>query len=150
MKKTTKGDLIHLSKLGHFDLIVHGQNCFHGWKKGIAHSIGLNFPEAKKADLLTRYGDKKKLGGFSHAIITLECGKPLIVVNAYTQFEFGKGINLNLNALKSSFIAIAEAFPDRHIAYPKVGSGHAGGNWKEISSEIDSILINRDHTLVVF
>lgn len=150
MKKTLKGDLIHLAKQGNFDLIIHGQNCKHGWKKGIAHTIGLNFPEAKKADLNTIHGDKKKLGTYSHAIITLDTGKQLIVVNAYTQFNYGQGNHLNIRALESCFESIKNDFPHLHYAYPKIGAGLAGGNWKEINSVIENIFSNENHTLVVF
>lgn len=150
MKKTLKGDLIHLAKQGNFDLIINGQNCKHGWKKGIAHTIGLNFPESKKADLNTQYGDKKKLGDYSHAIVTLESGKPLIIVNAYTQFNYGRGNHLNINALKLSFEKIKNDFPNLHYAYPKIGAGLAGGNWFEINSVIEDVFSNQKHTLVVF
>lgn len=150
MKTTVKGDLIHLAKEGRFDLIVHGQNCFHGWKKGIAHSIGLNFPAAKKADLATIYGDKKKLGFFSSAEIELDCGKTIVVVNAYTQFRFGEGIHCNLNAIEKSMLAIAKAFPGLSIGYPKIGSGHAGGDWRAISPLIERAFEKHTSTLVIF
>jgi O-acetyl-ADP-ribose deacetylase (regulator of RNase III) len=51
--KTTKGNLIHLAKAGHFDVIVHGCNCFCAMGKGIARSIKLEFPEAYAADCTT-------------------------------------------------------------------------------------------------
>ncbi len=150
MKKTLKGDLIHFAKQGCFDLIIHGQNCKHGWKKGIAHTIGLHFPQAKKSDLETLYGDKKKLGSYSYANITLDSGKNLIVVNAYTQFNYGQGNHLNIKALESCFFKIKNDFPNLHYAYPKIGAGLAGGNWNQINTVIESIFHDQQHTLVVF
>ncbi len=150
MKKTLKGDLIHFAKQGCFDLIIHGQNCKHGWKKGIAHTIGLHFPQAKKSDLETLYGDKKKLGSYSYANITLDSGKNLIVVNAYTQFNYGQGNHLNIKALESCFLKIKNDFPNLHYAYPKIGAGLAGGNWNQINTVIEAIFQDQQHTLVVF
>ncbi len=150
MKTIIKGNLIHFAKQGYFDIIIHGQNCKHGWKKGIAHTIALKFPEAKKSDLNTPYGDKKKLGSYSYAVIMLESGKQLIVINAYTQFNYGQGNHLNLNALRSCFEKIKNDFPNLHYAYPKIGAGLAGGNWKDINSVIEDVFSQQKHTLVVF
>ena len=69
------GNLVTKAKDAQFDIIIHCQNCFHGWKKGIVTEIASTFPEAKEADLATCYGDKKKLGTYSSATINLEGGK---------------------------------------------------------------------------
>lgn len=148
-KHTIKGDLIKMAKNGDFDVIVHGQNCIHGWGAGIAKDIGRVFNAAKKADLSTKYGDKKKLGDYSYAVIKLDCGKKLVVVNAYTQYKYGQGVHLNMRALSQVFEKINKDFKNKNIAYPKIGAGRAGGKWKEISEVIDEKLVDLDHTLVV-
>lgn len=150
MLKIIKGDLVEMASKGDFDVIVHGQNCFHGWGAGIAKTIGRRFPQAKKADKETRFGDKKKLGTYSFAKVTLDCGKELIIVNAYTQYNFGQGLQLNYNALEKVMEKIAEDFSDLHVAYPKIGAGHAGGDWKKISASIDEKLEKLNRTLVIF
>lgn len=150
MLKTIKGDLVEMASKGDFDVIVHGQNCFHGWAAGIAKTIGRRFPQAKKADKETGFGDKKKLGTYSFSKITLDCGKDLIIVNAYTQFGFGKGLQLNYSALEKVMEQVAEDFSNLHVAYPKIGAGHAGGDWKKISAIIDKKLVKVNRTLVVF
>ena len=56
MKKTIKGNLITMSLLGDFDVIIHGQNCFHSWGAGIVKEIARSYPAAKVADLNTKKG----------------------------------------------------------------------------------------------
>jgi len=150
MKKTIKGNLITMSLLGDFDVIIHGQNCFHSWGAGIVKEIARSYPAAKVADLNTKKGDKKKLGTYSSAKITLNNGKELIVVNAYTQYSYGvKKCHLNDRALQEVFQKISVDFEGKKIAYPKIGAGRAGGDWKKISVVIDKEFENIDHTLVV-
>lgn len=148
-QNTIKGNLISLAKNGDFDVIIHGQNCIHGWGAGMAKDIARIFPQAKKADLATKNGDKKKLGTYSYANIMLDNGKELIVVNAYTQFKYGQGINVNYRAMEDVFILINENFKGKNLAYPKIGAGRAGGDWAKISKIIDSCLTENNHTLVV-
>ena len=85
--KTVHGDLIRLAQEGAFDLIVHGCNCFCTMGAGIAKSIKAAFPAAYEADLATPRGSRVKLGSCSYATIDRE-ESSLIVVNAYTQFDW--------------------------------------------------------------
>jgi O-acetyl-ADP-ribose deacetylase (regulator of RNase III) len=48
------------------------------------------------------------------------------------------------------FKAVKKKFSGQKIAYPKIGSGLARGNWKKIASIIDSQLAGEDHTLVEY
>jgi len=88
--KTIQGNLIHLSRNGGFDLIVHGCNSFCTMGAGIAKGIKAAFPQAYEADLATQRGDRAKLGTCTSAEID-QNGTPLIVVNAYTQFDWRGG-----------------------------------------------------------
>ncbi|HHJ3076692.1 TPA: phosphatase [Vibrio parahaemolyticus] len=144
------GNLVAKAKDAQFDVIIHCQNCFHGWKKGIVKEIASTFPEAKKADLATRYGDKKKLGTYSSATINLECGKTLVVANLYAQFSFGQGKHLKDKALRDCLMKINSDFAGLKIGYPLIGAGQAGGDWAEIEKIIDETLTDVDHQLVVF
>jgi len=54
---------------------------------GITKGIKAAFPQAYKADLATQRGDRAKLGTCTSAEID-QSGAPLIVVNAYTQFDW--------------------------------------------------------------
>ena len=100
--KTIYGDLIHLANDGDFDIIVHGCNCFCTMGAGIAKVIKAAFPQAYEADLATPRGDRAKLGTCSFAEIERD-GTPLIVVNAYTQFDWrGSGPKVDYDAVRSS------------------------------------------------
>jgi O-acetyl-ADP-ribose deacetylase (regulator of RNase III) len=148
--KKLQGDLIKLALNGEFDLIVHGCNCFCTMGAGIAKGIKLQFPEAYAADLDTRYGDKDKLGTVSWAKAKAYKGE-LIVVNAYTQYEFqGQSPLVDYDAIRTSFAQIKDKFPGLRIGYPLIGSGLAGGDWEKISQIIEEELDGEDHTLVVF
>lgn len=148
--KVTKGDLIQLARYGCFDVIVHGCNCFCTMGEGIAKQIKTFFPEALKADKATPVGAKIKLGSYSSAKITT--GKhTLIIVNAYTQFDFaGSDVLVEYNALSEVFSRIRKDFSGLRIAYPKIGAGLAGGDWDKISRIIDKELEGEDHTLVEY
>jgi O-acetyl-ADP-ribose deacetylase (regulator of RNase III) len=144
--KIVCGDLIELALEDQFDVIVHGCNCFCTMGSGIAKSIKSIFPEAYTADLYTLVGDKSKLGTITFATIG-----NLIVVNAYTQFDFG-GIQPNVNyvALRSCFKIIKQKFTGKRIGYPAIGVGLAGGYWEIISEIIDQELEGEDHTYVQY
>ncbi len=148
MKQTT-GDLITLALKGHFDVIVHGCNCFHKMGAGIAKPIAQLFPEAHSVDKATSKGDRTKLGTFSQAEIIRE-DVSFTIINAYTQFDYrGRGVKVDYIALEKCFQTIAQRFPTSRIGYPMIGAGLAGGDWNTISRSIDEALKDHDHTLVV-
>ena len=148
--KKVKGDLIKLALKGEFDVIIHGCNCFCAMGAGIAKTIKLKFPEAYTADLATAKGAKEKLGTFSSAKVNTSYGD-LIVVNAYTQFHWrGRGVKVDYEALREAFRKIKIEFSGLRIAYPAIGAGLAGGNWKTISTIIEEELVGEDHTFVEY
>jgi O-acetyl-ADP-ribose deacetylase (regulator of RNase III) len=148
--KKVKGDLIKLAKSGYFDLIVQGCNCFCTMNSGIAKTIKAEFPEAFEVDQYTKKGDKEKLGSYSFVEILID-DKKLIVVNAYTQFNYGKsGIYVSYDALREVFKKIKKNFSGKKIGYPAIGAGLAGGNWEKIYSIICEELNNEDHTFVEY
>ena len=151
--QTITGDLIALAQAGRFDVIVHGCNCFHAMGAGIARSIAASFPAALAADQATAYGSRDKLGTLSQAEV--RCGSHrLIIVNAYTQFDWkfdGKspGPLVDYSAVERCFQTIAARYRDARIGYPKIGAGLAGGDWAVLAPIIDRALDGSDHTLVV-
>src|SRR3954466_5564792 len=101
--KSIKGDLIRLAQEGKFDVIIHGCNCFGTMGAGIAKGIRAAFPGAYAADLVTPHGSRAKLGTCSFAEIPQGAGR-LIVVNAYTQFDWrGRGPKVDYDAVRSCF-----------------------------------------------
>jgi O-acetyl-ADP-ribose deacetylase (regulator of RNase III) len=148
--KTINGDLLELSREGHFDYILHGCNCFNTMGAGIALQIKNRYPEAYKADQKTILADTNKLGTFSYATIP-SCD--LIVVNLYTQFEPGRNFNLSAldlallrftNQLEGTFIE------DTRIGLPYIGAGIGGGNWTQIRKVIKKHLDKYDTTIVKY
>ena len=148
--KRVKGDLIALALGGHFDVIVHGCNCFCAMGGGIARTIKDTFPEAFGADAATEEGSRDKLGTYTKATI-IRGEARFVVVNAYTQYHFGGGGCLaDYDAIQSVFKKIRQGFPGKRIGYPLIGAGLAGGDWEIISEIIDGALEGEDHTLVEF
>lgn len=149
--KIIKGDLIHLAKNGTFDVIIHGCNCFNNMGVGIAKQIKQEFPEAYNADLATKKGDKKKLGSYTTA--TIPKYNNLIVINAYTQYHYGGGknqIQADYAAIQNVFNLLKVKYSGLKFGYPKIGAGHAKGDWNIISNIIDQEFFYQDHTLVEY
>ena len=144
-----KGDLIHLALLGEFDVIIHGANCQCTMRSGIAKSIREKFPEVYEVDTKTIKGSREKLGTISFVKIN---NSSLVVVNAYTQFNYGRSGNqyVDYEAIRSAMKAIKLAFPDKKIGYPKIGAGLGGGDWEIISKIINEELKGENHTLVEY
>ena len=144
-----EGDLLDLAEAGRFDVIVHGCNCFHAMGAGIARAIAARWPAALEADRRTPEGDRAKLGTLSTAEVSVD-GRPLDIVNAYTQFEAGgPGRLADYDAIAACFVEVARRFGDARIGYPMIGAGLAGGDWAEIAPRIDAALRGCDHALVV-
>lgn len=141
-----KGDLLEMALNGGFDVIVQGCNCHNTMGGGIAYTISKKFPKAVIADNKTIRGDRSKLGTYT---IAEEHG--VIVVNAYTQYDFGTDkVNVDYDAIRSAFKSIKKEFGDKRIGYPLIGCGLAGGNWDIVSKIIDEELDGCNHTLVIY
>ncbi len=148
--KTVKGDLIHLAKKGHFDVIIHGCNCFCTMGAGIAKTIKKEFPPAFEADCTTLRGDEGKLGTISFAKIQLT-NTNFTIINAYTQYHWsGSGVKANYDAIRAAFKEVKTKFSGLRIGYPAIGAGLAGGDWAIIAAIIEEELAGEDHTFVEF
>jgi len=153
--KTVSGDLIELAKLGAFDVIVHGCNCFHTMGAGIAKTIRTEFPAAYEADVrLTRKGDKLKLGCYTKAVVPVVRGE-LMIINGYTQFDYRRGANcqspVDYEAIRQVFYRLCQALkPGVRVGIPRIGAGLAGGDWSMIKAIIDEETQGMDVTLVEY
>ncbi len=148
--KTIEGDLIELALEGHFDVIVHGCNCFCAMGGGIARTIKTIFPAAFEADCQTLSGDRSKLGTCTVASCPTESGT-VTVVNAYTQYHYaGPGVLVDYEALSHCLQWVARAYPDKHIGLPKIGAGLAGGDWQQIQAIVETTLNAAEYTVVLF
>jgi O-acetyl-ADP-ribose deacetylase (regulator of RNase III) len=148
--KTLSGDLIHLAKTGEFGLIVRGCNCFCTMGAGIAKGIKAAFPVAFEADLATARGDRAKLGTCTFAEIDRN-GTPLVVVNAYTEFDYrGSGLKVNYEAVRFCFRWIKQKHSSKTIGFPKIGAELAGGDWTVIVAIVGEERHEEDYTIVEF
>ena len=127
------GDLIQLAKEGKFDIIVHGCNCFNTMNSGIAKAVREHYPRAYVSDSETKKGDINKLG-------TYTCGwYDPIVVNAYTQYDYGRDGKERFvyEAFAMILYKLKHAWPGDHYGFPYIGCGLAGGNEDRIVSMIE-------------
>lgn len=154
--KEINGDLIELALNAEFDVIVHGCNCQNVMGLGIA-------PQMAKAFGCDRFpledasfkGDINKLGQIDYEKVGVwkgivlnnyrEDAHWLHVVNAYTQYRYGRGLQLDYEALILCLRKINHIFKGRKIGLPQIGCGLAGGKFffEDLSeSEYDDYLCN--------
>jgi len=144
-----QGDLIALAKAGEFDVIVHGCNCFCTMGAGIAKAIREAFPSAWAADRATAKGDPAKLGTISIGAHTLPDGETLFIVNAYTQFWYGRQhLQVDYDALRKAMIHVRTRFPKARIGMPRIGAGLGGGDWSRIRRIIQDVFAGQEITIV--
>ena len=145
---TLKGNLVDFAEQGKFDVIVHGCNCFHTMGAGIAKEIATRYPDAYLIDKqYTDKGDRIKLGGYTNVLVTAPNGNKFTIVNAYTQYYYGRpkkgtGPVVDYTALETAFRTIATNYKHLRIGYPKIGAGLAGGDWLIIEAIINKELTN--------
>jgi len=137
--KIVNGNLLDMADNGEFDVIMHGCNCFNTMGSGIARQIRERYPAAYAADTsYGRAGDASKLGNWSEA--TVNNGN-LIVINAYTQFNFNQDGTKTDHFQYASFASVIEKMIAMHgtkrIGIPALGMGLAGGDATAIMSMIE-------------
>lgn len=149
------GDVVKLAKEGTFDVVVHGCNCLSTMGAGVA-------PQMAKAFGCDRFEMElwgptiEKLGNIDYQtfilvekeIWSLEDGKnnmnepELTVVNAYTQYMYGKNhvdgvlAPFDYEAFTICMRKMNHIFKGKHIGMPKIGSHLAGGDWEQIEEII--------------
>jgi O-acetyl-ADP-ribose deacetylase (regulator of RNase III) len=143
--RIARGDLVELAATNNFNVIIHGCNCFNTMGAGIAAQIAKRFPEAARVDQMTVKGDPNKLGSYSIAAVRGDYDDALLIVNAYTQYAFGRGYPLvDYDAIQKVFSTVvynlACLSDNMRIGIPKIGAGLAGGDWKRINTIIETEL----------
>lgn len=149
------GDLLADSESLCLDLLVQGNNCFNTMGSGIAVALKEKYPEVYAADLQTKKGDKKKLGTYTSA--TVDNGKkPMTVINAYTQYNYGYDGKLyfDYSAFEKVLKTLNKEFPGARVGFPKIGAERAGGCWLTIAEMIrthgyrlDPVIVSRPEDL---
>jgi O-acetyl-ADP-ribose deacetylase (regulator of RNase III) len=145
--KIVSGDLIKLAEEGCFDVIFHGCNCFHVMGGGIARQLADKYPQVARADKLSGYGDKNKLGTFSQARVKASNGNIFTVKNVYTQYRPSYGNDvfvygafkefLDLQVDYLSCMTLPKSRPKKRLGFPMIGAGLAGGDWSRILPMIE-------------
>ncbi len=149
IKNKTYSNFKDLLLNGQSNIFIHGCNCQGKMGSGIAKDIRDNFNEAYQADLATRIGDIKKLGSYTSALIRRN-NTEFRIVNAYTQFRYGRDDKLyaDYEAIRKSMRAINADYKDGNILVPRLGSGLSNGCWITVSNIIKTEFRNRDVTLL--
>jgi O-acetyl-ADP-ribose deacetylase (regulator of RNase III) len=137
MLTTIESNLLTMADNGDFDIICHGANCFHTMASGIAGQIVKKWPEVAAVDKQTEYGTRNKLGTFSEVDVVGSSGHRFKILNAYTQFTYGRGNDifeygafetfLNRLFVKVYGLNSESGIPIK-IGFPMIGCGLAGGN----------------------
>ena len=157
----TIGNLITLAKEGKFDVIAHGVNCMCTMKSGIAPQMAKGFGcDQYYLEGTAFKGNIDKLGNIECDSFDIHLSdetvqpKKLIVVNAYTQYNYGSnhvdGTNkpLDYEALTLCMRKINHKFKSLHIGLPLIGCGLAGGDWETVKSIIADELTDMEVTIV--
>ncbi len=139
--KIVEGDLLEMAHRGSFDVIVHGCNCFCIMGAGIAAKIKKLWPDAYKADLKTKAGDKTKLGTFTFALAPDVNNLMFAIVNAYTQYDmsrYGRDV-FEYDAFQKILNSLSEnpVLNGANFGFPMIGTGLAGGCKERIISMIN-------------
>jgi O-acetyl-ADP-ribose deacetylase (regulator of RNase III) len=126
--------------------IVHQANLFHTFGAGLARAIRAKYPAAYEADLKTKFGDKKKLGTFSWAVIPKagdSTRKLTYIANLYSQIGIGgTGRQTNYDAMVDGLSRLKDYIYENHdrtlgIPY-QLGCGLANGDWRIVRAIIES------------
>src|SRR5687768_8156456 len=145
--KEIEGNLVTLAKQGKFDVVVHGCNCFCTMGAGIAPHMARAFGcDTFPMEHESFKGDINKLGTIDYMPWETEDDKlgeaSLSVVNAYTQFRYGKnhkdGVSspVDYEAIALCMRKINYVFKGKHVGLPLIGCGLAGGDWGIVSQII--------------
>lgn len=165
-----EGNLITLALERKFDVIAHGCNCLSNMGAGLAPQMARIF-DCDKFEMEKWGPSIEKLGCIDyHTFVVTDRGviwdlenadnkeneHELAVVNAYTQYRYGKnhsdGVSrpLDYEALTLCMRKMNEVFKGKHIGLPQIGAGLAGGNWNKIKNIIQSELVDCKVTVVIF
>lgn len=149
--KTVTGDLVKLALAGEYDLVMQGCNCLNQMGKGLALQLKKTWKEVYKADLATTAGDWNKLGTYSKAVVDVN-GKPLTVLNCYTQYTYNsrtEDVLVNYAAVQRVLNQVKQEYSGMKMAMPLLGCGLAGGDWNVVSQLVENTLAGEDLTLVL-
>lgn len=146
--KEVEGDIIQLSRLGIYDVVVHGCNCFCN----MTDELGIKFAEEFQADKFPLEADRFKGMINKLGMIESKKVKDIIVINAYTQYtdesELNGEMTLNYSALSLCLLKINTKFKGKKILIPLIGVNEGGGEWRIVETIIKNNLVDMDVTII--
>jgi O-acetyl-ADP-ribose deacetylase (regulator of RNase III) len=147
-----EGNLITLAKEGLFDVIAHGCNCFCRMKRGIAPQMAEAFGCDKyPLESHGQTGNIDKLGQINYRSLFTKGSNRLVVVNAYTQYQWGtESKPFDYEAFTLCMRKINHTFKGKHIGLPQIGSHLAGGDWEIIKEIIKKEFKDCTVTVVIY
>jgi|TARA_Y100000310_G_C20540850_1_gene743215 hypothetical protein len=154
--KIITGDLVQLVSNGEFDVVIHGCNCFNIMKNGLSKHLSEKFPNIDAADKKTLRGDRKKLGTYSYSVEKKPNGEPFVILNCYTQYNYGvihyKQGGFDYSAFEQLLAKIKARFSGRNlkICYPLIACDRGNADLEKVLTLIDHYLTGEDHTLILF
>ena len=118
--------------------ILHGCNCFHRMKSGIAKYLSDEFPIIASEDKKTPYGSRSKLGEVYPIIVD----DGLTIVNCYTQYKYGRyERHASYDAIDSALRQVRDIVSKKiengktiEVRSPMIGCGLGGGDWKVVEA----------------
>jgi O-acetyl-ADP-ribose deacetylase (regulator of RNase III) len=167
MYQEVTGNLIKMASEGHFDVIAHGCNCHSIMGAGLAPQMAKMFG-CDQFEMELWGSTIEKLGNIDWQTFVLgehiawnlndlknNRNEPeLIVVNAYTQYNYGKNHKdgsirpADYEAITLCMRKMNSVFKGKRIGLPQIGAGLAGGDWEVIKNIIQTELADCNVTIV--
>lgn len=151
------GDIVSLAKEGHFDVLIHGAHCFNYMGHGVADSIAKAFPLSFDADMATAKGDKGKMGTYSYAVCESDAGHPLVVINGYTQYNYGVPHYQSKAGFDyTSFDGLCQRIHKRlggrglRFGYPLIGGDRGNAEHRKVLAIMERHFAAENRTLVLY
>lgn len=164
-----QGNLITLALQGKFDVIAHGANCHSVMGAGLAPQMAKVFG-CDKFEMELWGSTIEKLGNIDYKTFVLgeyamwdlcnadnKKNEPeLIVVNAYTQYNYGKNHKdgsfspADYEAITLCMRKMNIVFKGKRIGLPQIGAGLAQGDWNIIKDIIQKELSDCYVTVVIY
>ena len=141
MLKHATGDVLGMAESGHFDVVIHGCNCFNAMGGGIARTIAERYPMSQQVDSLTRRGDYDKLGNYTmeYNSTDTQAEHRFVIVNAYTQYTTSRNDDVfEYASFEVILQKMVHKFGDKRIGLPYIGMGLAGGEPAIIMAQIEN------------
>lgn len=112
--------------------LAHGCNAAGVMGAGVAKVVRQKYPMAYEFYRWEHYQSGLKLG----QVYFIDCGSK-VILNCITQQTYGRGQQVNYEAIESCMKQINDIANDQEVAMPMIGAGLGGGDWTKIEKIIN-------------